>query len=147
MLKLKTGKKLKIWTIITHALILVGFGHGILFFVLIEIFWFPYFTRKHFSFAFNASFESHLPIVGLTTLLGQVFLTLSLLRQKQTFKIVYHIAGLCLLWLSIIYFTINIEKDTYVHFTTISCIPFLFCTIIVFAGEPIRRFYNWVLDI
>ncbi len=42
---LTTTKKLKIWTIITHALIIVGAGHGILFFFMIEIVSFPYIQK------------------------------------------------------------------------------------------------------
>jgi len=140
-----TNKRLKIWTIIFQGFIIVGFGHGIAIFALIEIFWFPYFTKEQFSFAFDASFESHLPVIGLTTLLGQVALIFSILNKGQHFKSTFQIAGLLLLWLSVIYFIHDAAKDTYIYFAAITCVPFAICTIITFVGQPIRKFYNWVL--
>ena len=141
-----TSRKLKIWTIITHAFILVGFGHGILFFLMIEIFWFPYFTKEHFSFVLSSSFESHLPVVGLTTLLGQIALIFSILNKRYKLKVGFQIIGLILFWTSILYFTYNTTKNNYIHFATVTVVPFAICTIITFVGQPVKRFYKWILD-
>lgn len=64
-----TNRKLKIWTIVSHGLIIIGAGHGILFLFIIEILAFPYVTKENFSFSFS-SVDNHFPIVGLTTFLG-----------------------------------------------------------------------------
>jgi hypothetical protein len=141
---MNTSKKLKIWTIITQAFILVGFGHGILFFLIIEILWFPYFNKEHFSFDLNASFENHLPVVGLLTLLGQCAVIISILLKSYKIKVAFQILGFVLFWLSIFYFTYNIEESSSVHFATITCFPFAICTIIAFAGRPISEFYKYV---
>ena len=136
---MKTSKKLKIWTLATHAFILVGFGHGILFFFFIEILWFPFVTKNNLSLIFNSSFESRLPIIGLTTLLGQISILISVLNDNKKIKLLGQIAGLTLLWLSIIYFTWTLERDSDVHFATITAFPFCICTIATFVGQPIQK--------
>lgn len=141
-----TSKKLKIWTIITHAFILVGFGHGVACFLIIEILWFPYFTRQPFSLSLNASFESHLPMVGLTTLLGQIAFIISILSKRSEIKLTFQITGLILFWISILYFNHYIDEGYSIGFATITGLPFIVCTIITFVGQPLKRFYNWVLD-
>ncbi|MDF2188535.1 hypothetical protein [Paraflavitalea sp. CAU 1676] len=141
-----TSKKLKTWTIITHAFILVGFGHGGACFLIIEALWFPYFTREPFSLSLNAPFESHLPVVGLTTLLGQIAFIISILKNKSEIKLIFQITGLVLFWMSIVYFTHYIDEGYSIGFSTITCLPFIVCTIITFVGRPIKGFYNWVLD-
>lgn len=141
-----TSRKLKIWTIITHALIVVGFGHGILFFGLIEILFFHYITKEHLDFSLNADFGSHLPVIGLITFLGQLALLLSILKKKNNFKILLQIIGLGFLWLSIMYFILDAGKDNYIHFGTLTCIPFVICTTITFFGQFFKRTYYWVVD-
>ena len=136
-----TTKKLKIWTILSHACIVVGFGHGVIILLLIEIMWFPYFTRD-FSFFFNESFAKHLPVVGFTTLLGQAALIISILNTKQVIKLVSQIGGVILLWASIFYFTNYVNEDSDIVFVTLTSVPFVICTIITFLGEPIKNIYD-----
>ena len=142
-----SSKTLKIWTILTHALIVVGFGHGMITFGLIEIFWFPYFTKSGFSLSFNSSFEASISTVGLTTFVGQCFLIYSILAKRNSIKVAAHISGLIILWLSILYLVDGMGNNHSIHFGTISAIPFAFCTFIAFAGKPIKNLYYRVLDI
>lgn len=141
-----TNKKLKIWTIISHAFIIVGAGHGIIFFAGIEILAFPYFNNRNFSFSFTALVENHLPVIGLATLLGQVAFIFSILHKNQILKNITQVTGVVLLWLSVTYFVYDSFKDSYIHILAFTCIPFAICTIITFAGKPITRLYNWVFD-
>jgi hypothetical protein len=141
-----TSSKLKIWTIITHALILFGAGHGGGFFALMEIFSFPYFTHEHFSFSFNPSIEDHFPVIGLTTLLGQIALLFSILYKHKKVKLTFHLIGIIFLWLSLAYFIYDAKKGSHIYLGAITCIPFVVCTIIAFAGKPIRKIYLWMLD-
>jgi hypothetical protein len=76
-------KKLKIWTLITYGLILVGAGHGILFLFLIEVFTFPYFTKDSFSFSLNGV-SNHFAVIGLSILLGQLALLFSLFNRHKS---------------------------------------------------------------
>ena len=140
-----TTKKLKIWTLITHGLIIIGAGHGILLLFFIEIFSFPYLTKDIFSFLFNGV-DNHFAVVGLLSLLGQISLLFSLFNCKQNLKNIFQIIGLILLWLSIVYFTYDTTKDLYTHIALVTAIPFAICTIITFLGQSLKRFYDWVLD-
>lgn len=135
-----TTTKLKIWTIISHALIVVGFGHGILTLGVVEVFWVPNIAKAGFTFSLNASFEARLPMVALTTLLGQLAIIYSIFNKKLAF----HLLGLGFLWLSIIYFNVGISTDAYVHFAIWTAVPFFICTLIVFVTQPLKQLYRWV---
>ncbi|MBN8790103.1 MAG: hypothetical protein J0I84_23720 [Terrimonas sp.] len=138
-------KKLKIWTLITHGLIIIGAGHGILFLFFIEIFSFPYLTKDSFSFLFNGV-DNHFAVVGLLSLLGQIAILFSLFNRRQNLKDVFQVVGLILFWLSIIYFTYDTTKDSYTHIALVTAIPFSICTIITFLGQLLKKFYDWILD-
>jgi hypothetical protein len=138
-------KKLKIWTLITHGLIIIGAGHGILILFFIEIVSFPYLTKDNFSFLFNGV-DNHFAVVGFLSLLGQIALIFSLFNRRQDLKDTYQIIGLFLLWLSIIYFTYDTTKDSYTHIALVTAIPFAICTIVTFLGQSLKRFYDWILD-
>jgi hypothetical protein len=145
-----TSKKLKICTIVSHAFIVVGFGHGILFFFLLDIAPFAIVTKNNFSFLLNSPFESRLPLVGLTCLLGQIGILISIFNSNNKTKLLTQIIGLCLLWLSILYFVWTLRRDSYVHFAAITALPFCICTIATFLGRPIQKagmeFKRWVVD-
>jgi hypothetical protein len=140
-----TTKKLKIWTLVTHGLIIIGAGHGILFLFIIEIFSFPYVTKENFSFLFNGV-ENHFPVVGLLSFLGQATLIFSIIHHKKKLQNVAQIIGLSLLWLSVVYFTYDTTKDAYTHIALVTAIPFVICTIITFVGQLLKRLYNWIID-
>ncbi len=141
---LTTTKKLKIWSVVTQAIIIVGAGHGILFFFLLEIFGFPYVTRDSFSFLFSGV-EKHFATVGFVTLLGQAALLFSILDKKQSQRNLFQIVGLCLLWLSIAYFYYDTITDRETVVVSVTVIPFAVCTIVTFAGKPIKRLWYWVI--
>ncbi len=138
---------LKIWTIITHALIIVGIGHGIAFIAIIELISLPYWFSGIFFNTRDSSIGGLLAMVGLSSLLGQGAIIYSILLKRKNLKVLFHIVGLLLLWTSIFclkYFTL---KDSNTQLVMITCLPFLICSIIFFAGQAIKRFYNWILDI
>jgi hypothetical protein len=141
-----TSRKLKIWTIITHAFIVVGFGHGIITLGFIEVFWFPYITKDGFTFFFNSSFEARLPTIGLLTLIGQASLACSTFTKRDRWALAFQLLGLLFLWLSIVYFVIYLSKEHYIQFGTLTAIPFLICTLIMFIGKPLKELYKWAID-
>ncbi|MFT3823312.1 MAG: hypothetical protein QM731_05300 [Chitinophagaceae bacterium] len=143
---MNTSSKIKIWTIILQALIVVGFGHGIIPFIGIEIYWFPYFTKEHFSFAPDAPFEGHLPVIGLITLLGQASLVTSMVHQKKLVKNITQVTGLILLWISIAYFIYNSERSNNIYFVFITSLPFTVLTLLTFAQKPLKRLYNAIIE-
>lgn len=139
-----TKRILTICTIVSHALIIVGIGHAIGFFFLLEIFAYSAIATENFSFAFDQ--ENHFPVIGFMTLLGQIVLVFSLFTKKKPIKSISQIAGHTLLWLSIFYFAYDTTNDNYLHLLSISCLPFAICTLITFVGHPIKRFYEWIID-
>ena len=141
------SRRLKIWTLITHALIIVGWGHGGVCLAIIEIMSLPYFLNSLFSSSSDSSFEILLLVVGFTTLVGQSAIIFSLLTKRLNLKTPIHIVGLILLWTSIISLKYFTSKDNHVYLATITCLPFLVCNVIFFAGQPIKRLYYWVLDV
>lgn len=141
---LTTTRKLKIWTIFSHALIVVGAGHGILFFFLIEIVSFPYITKGDFELSFNSG-ANHFPVIGLITLLGQIFLIMSILSLRQILKNIFQVTGVLLLWLSIIYYIYDSTQDSYIHIAILTVVPFAVCTVITFCGYFLIKLYKWVI--
>jgi hypothetical protein len=140
-----TKKKLKYWTIVAHGLIIIGAGHGVIFFFLLEILFFPYVTNNNFSFVFNID-GNHFPVVGLTTFLGQAALVYSIFHRKQRVKNIFQILGLYLLWVSIVYFTYDTTRDTYIHIVLITAVPFAICTVVTFLRKPIKKLYSHTID-
>ena len=140
-----TTKKLKYWTIVAHRLIIIGAGHGVIFFFILEILFFPYVTNNNFSFVFNVA-GNHFPVVDLATFLGQAALAYSISHRKQMVKNIFQIPGLCLLWMSIVYFIYDTSRDTYIHFVLITAVPFAICTMVTFLRKPIKKLYNHIID-
>ena len=132
--------KLKYWTLITHFFIIVGFGHGILFFGLIEVFAIPNLNKIHINFHSPTLFENRLLLVALSSIIGQLFIAASIYFKNR--KITTHIAGLIFLWITIIIFTLHNAEDGAVYFATITALPFAICTLIPFIGETIKNLYK-----
>ncbi len=147
MFKINSSKKLQIWTIIAHALIVVGFGHGIANFAVIEAAWLPYVTNHTLSFDLTASFDAHLPTVGLTTLIGQILLVLSIFQKAFYQRISLQISGLVALWLSIFYFLQGIGHELNIHFAGFTALPFAICTVITFFSYNVKRAYDRIIDL
>jgi hypothetical protein len=121
---MNTSRTLKIWTLITFGVIVVGWGHGILFFFLVEFF----------------GYAGHLSIVAAAILLGQLSIVLSIVKKEARFKVIGHIIGLFFLWAGILYFVYS-ARDRHYVFITFSVLPFVVCTILTFAGRYIKRLY------
>lgn len=143
---MSVNRSLKIWTIITHCFIIIGAGHGIACLGLVEIVTFPYFTYEGFSFQFDFSSGNPLPVVGLFSFLGQIALVSSILIKRSALKVAAHIGGFVLLWLSVLFFVFASRGDYYVHFLTVSAVPFSICTLITFIGPSIHRGYHRWLE-
>lgn len=135
--------KIKFWTILAHGFILVGGGHGVFFFVFIEIIWFPYFTKDNFCVLFTQC-EQHFPFIGLLSLCGQICLIVSIWYTQKNGKVFFQWLGLVLLWLSVIYFIVDLTKDTYLHLAFISLVPFVVCTLLITGWRWYIRLVNHV---
>lgn len=139
-------RDLKIWTIITHFFIPFGIGHGIAFFGLFEIVLFPYIIHPGFSLSLNVPFENCLPAAGLCSFTGHAALIASILLADKKKKLLLHIAGLLLLWMSIYYLVHDINHNMSGGFSLLFCIPFFICTLLPFITVPAKRLFNWMLS-
>jgi hypothetical protein len=102
---------------ITHGLIVVGYGHGILFIFLLEIVWFS--------------------LIGYLILLGQVCIVSSMFLKKGALKTASHITGLLLLWASVA-FLLNMDEP---YFVWLTATPFIICTVITLAGGYLKKLF------
>jgi hypothetical protein len=139
------NKKLQIWTVFLHGFIVIGAGHGIGFLFLVEIISFPYFGEDGFTLLLTDT-KGHLPVIGLTMLLGQCAMTVSIASKIYRTKFIAQTVGLFFLWTSLIYFVYDTFKDHYVGIAVITCLPFLVCATLILCGRPLKRFYNWARD-
>jgi hypothetical protein len=139
-----TSKKLKIWTLITHALIIIGAGHGGAWLLIFEIAYFPYVTKENFSFA-QSSDNNHFPVVGLVSLIGQAAIICSMLSLNKMARNVLQQTGIVLLWVAVLYIIYD-TKDSYIYLMHISVIPFGICSLITWFGLSLKRLYVWILD-
>jgi len=142
-----TNTKLKAWTLITHFFIVIGAGHGIACLGVIELAGLFNFAEAEFTLSFLTPFKNSWHAVAISSLLGQIALILSIVLNSKKIKIILHIAGLLLLWMSIYYFTHNTEYTSSTYLGFLFCIPFLICTILPllpFIIAPVKRLYNWI---
>lgn len=136
-------KKLKVWTIILHGLIIIAAGHGIPPLFMLEAFYFFNIKMADFDCSFSAD-HNHFGAMALTALLGQVAIITSLFIVKR--KLVFHISGLCMLWLGLIYLGYDAVNNSRIQVAWLTAVPFFICTILTFTGKYLKRFYNWLGD-
>jgi hypothetical protein len=119
--------RLKIWTLVCHALILIGLGHGILTLGIADIFWLLSVidNTQELGDAYGFIFR----LVGLLSLMGQIAIITSIFWKHMIAGKLLQIAGLCLLWTSVIEYAYSLRDDRYAHISFLSCLPFAYCTI------------------
>lgn len=103
-----------------HGLILVGAGHGIAVFFVMEV-------EGFFS-------------VGYLMLLGQLCIVTSMFIPPGHLRMGSYIVGVLLLWASIY----AVSKNAYVAWFTV--IPFFVLTLATLAGVHIRKFFTRVFS-
>jgi hypothetical protein len=138
-------KPMKIWLIVTHALIIMGMGHGVAIFGIIEAAWLTRLFNPLDASDNNHNSELALRIFSVISLLGQLLVFLSM-RQRQIGKVTMFFIGLLFLWISLLTFACSIEKDRDKHLLLISCVPFLLCTIWILLGGTIRAAWGRLLS-
>jgi hypothetical protein len=138
--------RLKICTIVCHALIITGMGHGIVPFVVLEIFSF-YSGFIDGAVARDPAY-SLIVLAGVLALLGQILTIWAIYVKKNSVNKLVFIGGIVFLWSSVIFFAWLIRHDNYSHLAGITCLPFAICTIWALFGNSIRnlwrKFMDWV---
>ena len=138
-------QRLKIWTLVTHALIMIGAGHGVGFLFIFELTFLSELSIN--SFSFNPHSESsNLPAVAFTTLLGQLLMLYSLAERSLKVRIIAQSAAMVMLWLGFAYLIVQAKNDKGMIISWISIFPFVVCTTIMFLGPSIKKLYRWAID-
>jgi hypothetical protein len=130
--------KLKIWTLITHAFIVIGMGHGIATLGIFEIFSIVSLLSPSSGRNDDSVFYVLL-LSSLFALFGQIAMIVSIYAKSEERRKWLNIVGLCLLWISVIISAYAIREDRGSFFATVTCIPFAFCTIRAMLGRHIQR--------
>ena len=131
--------KLKIWTLISHACIVIGIGHGISTLGIMAPFWLiSVFSGTYNSVGDSDVSSSTIQLVALMALFGQFALVLSLFLRSSSTALWVHLIGLWLLWSAIGTYAIGVRDDNYAHLSVITCIPFAYFTLVTFFGRRIQ---------
>ena len=139
-------KSIKIWTLLTHAFIIIGMGHGILTLGILEIFSFTnIFSNPRPPDGGDVS-SIALRLVGLLSLIGQIALIVSIFVNAKKTSNSLHLLGLFFLWFSLFTYSYSIHNDDYSHLVVVSCFPFLYFTIRTLVGRRIQELWHRVFD-
>jgi|SRR6185437_3329888 len=130
--------RLKIWTLITHAFIVIGMGHGIITLGIFEVFSIGSLLSPTAGWKDDSNFYVLL-MSSFFALLGQIEMVVSIYAKSEERRKWLNIAGLCLLWGSVITFAYAIREDRSSVLAIVTCIPFAFCTIRAMLGRHIQR--------
>jgi hypothetical protein len=142
-IQMLTHKKIKIWTIILHGLIIIAAGHGIAPLFMLEAFYIFNMKIADFHFSFSADHD-HFGAAAFTALPGQVATILSLFIVKKNRKMAFHLSGLCMFWLSFAYLGYDAANNSRIQVAWFTAIPFFICTILTFTGKYLKRAYHWL---
>lgn len=137
-----SNNKIVLWTIVSHACIIIGAGHGVGPWFLLEIAYLWGLITEGFSLI-TVNFIS---ISLLLCLIGQSLLVISIQSKKINRKRVFHFSGLLLLWANIIFYIISIWNDSYSHFLYISALPFFIITFSTFFLKPLKCVWKKVFE-
>ena len=126
--------RLTIWTIVLSFFIIIGAGHGIACVGLLEIIGlFHMFNigTENFSLSLTASYDKSLLAVALFSLVGHVFLIVSILIKNNMQIFWTKIVGLVFLWIGFYYLTHNIFSDDLSEIGFVTGLPFFIVSIIL----------------
>jgi hypothetical protein len=136
-------KSWTIWTITLNFFILIGAGHGLACIGLIELAGLFYGYRlgeNPLSFSLTNSYEKSMGVSALFSLIGQIFLLLSLLLKKYNTIFWTRIIGLVLLWVGFYYLTHNFSDDPASQLGFFTGLPFMIMSIrLVYQTYKLHR--------
>ena len=128
-------KKIKIWTIVLHSMIIIGFGHGIGFmgFIdLIGVFNIPNALQNGIKLSFNGTFEDRMPLIIILSITGKLFLVLSIFLKPKLNKIITVLIGLIFLWITVYLLSLgNWNYSSVFEIAFWSSTPFLMCSFLL----------------
>ena len=135
-------KSIKIWTMLTHAFIIVGMGHGVLTLGILEAVSISTIFSKLEAAEGGDVSSIALRTFGLLALIGQIAIIASIFVKVKSTGIILHLSGLFFLWSSLLTFAYSIRNDHYSHLAVWTCFPFLYFTIRTLIGRHIQKLWH-----
>ena len=127
-------KRIKIWTMILHSMIIIGAGHGIGILGIMDIACIPKIIENGIQNNNFGDFGDNLILVGLISLIGKIVLIISLFMKKEPNKNIAGLIGLFILWVSFyVLVSGNWNYDSLYELAFWTGLPFLFCSIVLFV--------------
>ncbi len=127
-------KRIKIWTIILHSIIIIGAGHGIGILGIMDIACIPQIIENGIQNNNFGDFGDNLILVGLISLIGKIVLIISLFMKKEPNKNIAGLIGLFILWISFyVLVSGNWNYDSLYELAFWTGLPFLICSIVLFV--------------
>jgi len=139
-------KSIKIWTLLTHAFIIIGMGHGILTLGILEAFSLATLFDKPEPADGGDVSSMALRLVGLFSLIGQVAIIASIFVKVKTTGIILQLSGLFFLWSSLLTYAYSIRNDHYSYLAVWTYLPFLYFTIRTLAGRRMSRLWHRAIE-
>ena len=140
-------KNIKVWTLLTYALIVIGMGHGILILGIAEPLWLTTIFQEPKSAEAAEVSDAILQLVALMSLLGQIAVVISIYAKVKTTETSLHIIGLLLLWSALLTYIYGIRNDNGSHLVIVTCLPFLYFTILTLFGKHLQKLWKQVFEI
>jgi hypothetical protein len=136
---MNSSRKLKIWTLLTQACIVVGAGHGAAPLILFEAMGF---IQPFGDDIFQNKLSQAVLFFSVVTLVGQVCTIASILSNRHALKRQLHIIGISLLFASTFYIGAVVYFDPNSVFLYVTCLPFIVCVLLTILGSRLARFLN-----
>lgn len=110
---------------------------------MLEAFYIVNMRIDDFNFFFSAD-HNHFGAAAFIALLGQVATIISLFIVKKNRKLIFHLSGLCMFWLSFVYLGYDAVNNSRIQVGWLTAVPFFICTILTFTGKYLKRTYHWL---
>jgi uncharacterized membrane protein len=126
------SRRLTIWALVANMLILIGAGHGVGPLGLLEIFILtkPSSFVDKLTFSLHESYDHLLLSAMILTCIGQIALVGTLVVNQALLKLVALIIALVLMYIGVLYLSVNMQENTASMMSFVTSIPFLVLSLI-----------------
>lgn len=131
-----TSSKLKLFTLLSHFLIVTGMFHGVLTMGLAEVLLFTSNPARPTPGSLNSW---PLFLGNLCSLTGQVAILLSIRIRQEPLRKKMHLSGLGLLCLSVLVFYARTIGNPDVYIIPVTVVPFAYCVVWTFLRTRITK--------
>jgi hypothetical protein len=133
------SRKLKILTLLTQALIIIGAGHGVAPLLIFEILGIATPLSEDFI---DDKLKQAMFLYSIMTFVGQILIICSIYSQIVSSKKKLQIVGLSMLSISTVYICLISYFNPFTVVLYITCLPFLICVLIGLFGRSFSMLYR-----